>query len=232
MHQGFYGVGCLCSGKLLLIGFLSLDDRNSQHLLTEVCIYIQHLDGSCLGFLGRCMGCMAFLPQKLPGTQEGTGCFLPAHNRTPLVVYPWQIAVGMDILCVKITEQGLRGRPYAHTLLKFLQSSVGHPCHLRRKSLHMVLFLLQQTLRYKDGHVYVLHPCLLKPSVHLLLDVFPDCVAGRLNHHASLDAGIIAKLRLLYHIRIPLGEILIHGCDGLYHFLVVCHDSSPFRYLH
>ena len=98
MHQGLNGIGRLCAREFLLVRLLALDDRDCQHFLTEICIYIQHLDGSCLGFLGRCMGCMAFLPQKLPGTQEGTGCFLPAHNRTPLVVYPWQIAVGMDIL--------------------------------------------------------------------------------------------------------------------------------------
>ena len=178
------------------------------------------------------MGCMTFLPQEFPGAEEGTRGLLPAHNRTPLVIDPGKVAVGVDVLCIKIAEQCLRSRPDAHALLQFLQSSMGYPRHLRGKSLHMVLFLLQQALGYEDRHVDILHPCLLKPSVHLLLDVLPDCVAGRLNHHASLDAGIIAQLRLLYHIRIPLGEILIHGCDGLYHFLVVCHDSSPFRYLH
>ena len=171
---------------------------------------------------------MALLPQKLSGPQEGTGSLLPAHHRAPLVVDSGQIPIGVDILCIKITEQGLRSRTDAHPLLQRLQAAVGHPGHLRGKAFHMILLLLEQTLRDKNGHVYVLNSGRLKPAVQLCLDILPDRVAVRLDHHASLYARVIAELCFFYHIRVPLGEIHVHGCDGFYQFLVLCHDCSPF----
>ena len=92
----------------------------------------------------------------------------------------------------------------------------------------MILFLFKQALGNKDRHVYILYTCLLKSPVQLILDILPDCIPCGLDHHTSLNAGVIAQLSLLYHIRIPLGKILIHGCDGFHHFLIVCHDFSPF----
>lgn len=171
-------------------------------------------------------GGVALLPQKLSGAQEGTGGFLPAHHGTPLVVNPGQIPVGVDVLGVEITEQRLRGGAHAHALLQGLQAAVGHPGHLGGESLHVVLLLLQQALRDKQGHVHVLHARGLEPAVQLILDVLPDRVARGFDHHAALHAGVVAQLGLFHHIRIPLGEIHVHGCDGFHHFLVVCHDFN------
>ena len=47
---------------------------------------------------GSGMGGMPLLPQKLPGTQEGSGLFLPANHGTPLVIHPGKIPVWRWIL--------------------------------------------------------------------------------------------------------------------------------------
>ena len=62
VHQRLDGVGGLCSGELLLVGLLSLDYRDRQNLFTEVCINIQHLNGSCLCLFLGCMSRVALLP--------------------------------------------------------------------------------------------------------------------------------------------------------------------------
>ena len=107
MHQGLNGVSSLRTCKLLLVSFLSADNRNSQNLLAEICIQVQHLDGTLLSLLSSSMSSMALLPQELPGTKERTGCLLPAHNRAPLVVYLRKISVGLDLFLVEVTEQSL-----------------------------------------------------------------------------------------------------------------------------
>ena len=94
----------------------------------------------------------------------------------------------------------------------------------------MILLLLKKAFRNKYRHIYVLHACFFKSAVQLLLDILPNRIARRLDYHTALYACIIAEFCFLYHIRIPLGEIHVHGCDGFYHFFVVCHDDSPFLF--
>ena len=53
------------------------------------------------------MDCMSFLPQELSGTQERSGLLLPTYHGTPLIVYLRQVSVGMDVILIEITEQGL-----------------------------------------------------------------------------------------------------------------------------
>ena len=157
MHQRLDGIGCLRACELLLIGLASTDNRHSQNLLAEIRIQVQHLLGTCLCLLCGRMGGMALLPQELTGTQERTGGLLPTHNGAPLVIYLRKITVGLDLLCVKITEQGLGSRTDTHALLQRLQSAMGHPCYLRRKALYMILLLLKQALRNQHGQIYVLN---------------------------------------------------------------------------
>ena len=166
---------------------------------------------------------MSLLPQKFAASKERTCRLLPANNRAPLVIYLWQIPVGLHFIFIKVTEQCLRCRTHTHSLLKWLQSSMCHPCNLRCKAFYVVFFHLKQTLRYKHWHVYILHACLFKLCVKLLLDLLPDRIAGRLDDHTSLDAGVVTKLRLFHYVCVPLCEILIHGSNRFHKFLVVCH---------
>ena len=163
------------------------------------------------------MGGMSLLPQKFPGTQERPRLLLPAHHRTPLVVNLGQIPVGVNVIFVKITEKRLRGRAHAQSFLQRLQPSVSHPGNLRRKSLHMILFLFQQRLRDKHRKIHILHPRRLESVVKLPLYQLPDGIARRLDYHTSLYGSIVNQLSLLHHIRIPLSKIHIHGGDFLHH---------------
>ena len=216
VHQRLDCISRLCACKFFFVCFLAFYNRDCKNFLTEVCIYIQHLNGSLFRLFSCCMSSMAFLPQKFSGTQERTGCFFPADYRTPLIVNLRKISVGLDLLLIKIAEQSLRGRTHTETLLKRIQSAVSYPCNLRRKALYVILFFLKKRLRNKHRHVNILNACFFESSVQLILDVFPDGIAGRLDHHAALYACVIAKLCLFYYVSIPLRKIFLHGSDGFY----------------
>ena len=80
----------------------------------------------------------------------------------------------------------------------------------------MIFFFLQKALRNEERHIYILNSGFLKAAVQLMLDVLPDCITSRFDDHAALYACVVTQLCFFYHIRIPLGEILVHGCDGFY----------------
>ena len=216
MHQRFDGVGSFCTGEFLFVCLSSFYNRDCQYLLAEICVHIQHLDSSFLSLFGCCMCRMSFLPQELSGAQERSCCFLPANNRTPLIIYFWQISVRLNVFCIKITEQGLRCRTHTQSLLKRFQTAVSYPCNLRCKSFHMIFLFLKKTFRNKHRKIYILYPSLLESSVQLMLNIFPDCITGRFDDHASFYAGVIYQLCFFHYIRIPLCEIFVHGCNGFY----------------
>ena len=232
MHQSLDGIGRNGTGKFLLLGLLSADHGDRKNLLTEIRINIQHLLSSLLGLLCRCMCRMAFLPQEFSGAKEGSCLLLPADYGAPLIVYLRQITVGSDVLLIEITEKGLRGRTYAHPLLQLACTAMGHPCNLRRKALHMILLLLQKALRDHQRKIYIFNSRLLEPCIQLALDQFPDRIAGRLQNHESLNTGVARKVCLQHHIRVPLREIILHGGDRFYHFLVVRHDLILSYHIH
>ena len=231
MHQRFDGIGGLSACEFLFVCFLSFDHRDRQDFLAEIRVYVQHLDRSLLSLFCGGMGRMSLLPQKFSGTEERTGGFFPAHNRTPLIIYLGKISVGLDIFLIKITEQRLRGRTHAETFLKRFQTAVCHPGNLRRESFHMILLFLKKRFRNKHGHVHVLHACFFEFPVKLMLDIFPEGISRRFDDHTSFYAGIPAQLGFFYHVGIPLGEILLHGSNRFNQFLFFCHDSSPFLLL-
>ena len=107
MHQRLYCIGSLCTCKFLFVCLASLDNRDRQHLLTEICINVQHLNRTCLCLLGSRMCSMSLLPQELSGTQERSRRLLPSHDRAPLIIDSRKVTIGMDIILVKITEQCL-----------------------------------------------------------------------------------------------------------------------------
>ena len=66
VHQGFDGVCCLSAGKFFLISLPAFDDRYRKHLLAEIRIYVQHLDGARLSFFCCSVRGVTFLPEKFP----------------------------------------------------------------------------------------------------------------------------------------------------------------------
>ena len=216
MHQRLDCVSSLSTCKFLLVCLLAFYNRDRKNFLTEVCIDVQHLDGTLLCFLGCCMCCMSLLPQELSGTKERTCCLLPADNGTPLIVYLWKVSVGLDLFLVEIAEQSLRSRAHAKSLLKRIKAAMSHPCNLRSKTFYMILLFIKKRLRDKDRHVNVLYTSLFKSAVKLMLDILPDRITCRFDRHTALNTCIATKLSLLNNVCIPLSKILIHRCDGLY----------------
>ena len=216
MHQGLNSISSLSTCKFLFICLLAFDNRNCENFLTEICIDIQHLDGTLFSFLSCCMCCMSFLPQKLSGTKERTCCFLPADNRAPLIIYLRKISVGLDFFLIEIAEQSLRSRTHTKSLLKRIKTAMSNPCNLRSKTFYMILFFIKKRLRDKDRHVNILYAGFFKSAVKLMLDILPDRITCRFDRHTSFYTGVATKLSLLNNVCIPLSKILIHRRDGLY----------------
>ena len=223
VHKCLYCVCCLCSGKLLLLCLLSTDNRHSQNILTEISVQIQHLYCSCLSLLGCCMSCVSLLPQEFSWTKERSCLLLPTHYWTPLIIYPWQITIWLNIILVEIAEQSLWCRSYTHTLCKRIESTICNPCYLRCKSLNVILLFLKKAFWNKHRHVHILHSCSLESLIKLLLYKLPDCISCRLDSHTSLHVGIRDKSCLEDNISIPLCKIFIHGSNSFNHLLIVCH---------
>ena len=218
VHHALHGIGLLGAVELFFVGLASLHHRHGQHIFHEVGIEVQHplclLPG--LGLSG--VHGVALLPQKFPVAEEGPGGLLPAEHRTPLVIELGQVPVGVDDVFIVFTKQGLRGGPDTIALLKLLAAAVSDPGALRGEALHMVLLLLKKALRDEHGEVDVLMARLLKLGVHDALDVLPQSIAiGAIDEHA-FDAGIVDELRLLAHVRVPLGKVHLHVGDLLHLF--------------
>ena len=164
---------------------------------------------------------MAFLPQKFRGAQERARGFFPPNHIAPLVIELRQVTIGLNNVFIMLAKQGFRCRPHDQPLRQRSLSSDCNNGTFRRKALHMILFFLQKAFRDKHRHIDVFVSKLFESFIKIMLDVFPDCVAVRTDHHTSLHARIIGQFRFFHHIGIPLGKIHIHGCNLFYHFFIV-----------
>ena len=129
-----------------------------------------------------------------------------------------------------LTEQRLGGGPDGVALLQLVHTAVGNPGALRGKTLHVILFLLQQALGNQQGHIHVLHALLFELLVHDVLDILPDGVAVGPVDENALDGRIINQLGLGAHVREPLGKVLLH-IGNLLNLLLFCHFDHPLRFL-
>ena len=127
-----------------------------------------------------------------------------------------------------VAEHGLGRGAERQTLLQLFAAAVGDPRHLRRKALHQLALFFQQALRDQHGHRHIDVTGLFELGVHVFLDVLPNGVAIRAQDQKALDAGVVHQLRLQANIRIPLGEILLHGSDRFHISLILSHSFIPF----
>ena len=211
------------AGEFFLLGLLTHDRRNGQILAAQIRIDLQHQLRALFRFFGCGVDRVAFLPQEFTGTEERSRFLFPAHDRAPLIVQARQIAVGMYVVFIKVAEQRLGRWPHTETLLQRFLSAVCDPGHLRRKAFHMILFFLQQGLRDQHRHIHIFHSRRLEARIQMFLDRLPQRIAGRLDHHKSLDVGIGDEPRLDHNIRIPLRKIILHRGDRFYQFFLFCH---------
>lgn len=129
----------------------------------------------------------------------------------------------MNNLGIVIAEERFARRAHTQAFLKLFRAAVRDPRHLWREALHMILFLLEQAFRNKQGHHHIFMPQRLETPIEVIADILPQRRAVRSHHHAAAHAGIGGKLRFLHNVRIPLGEIFLHGGNFLHHFLLLCH---------
>lgn len=100
-------------------------------------------------------------------------------------------------------------------------------------------YLDEKGIEYKDYGCDSLdsvdYPVYAKKVAHAILD--GECEKGILICGTGIGISITAnkfkgiraaEFSFLYNVGIPLGEIVFHGCDGFYQFLVVCHDYFSF----
>ena len=64
VHESFDCVCRLGSCKLVRFGLFTLYNRHCEVTLAEIGIHVKHLFGFVDCFLGSCVNCMTFLPQK------------------------------------------------------------------------------------------------------------------------------------------------------------------------
>lgn len=108
------------AGEFLFFGFASLDCWDGEELGVDACVPVKDGQDLCLGSCTGLMRSVAFLPEKLAGTEEGLRMLeFPADDRVPLVKFERKIAVGTDPFGVVGVHDGFGGGPDRNMFLKF-----------------------------------------------------------------------------------------------------------------
>ncbi len=88
------------AGEVML--FYSLDNGDCEELVVNPLIEVENQVNKFLSFLESRMSSMPFLPEELPGPDEGCGLLeLPADNVSPLVQEQGEITMGFDPLGIR-----------------------------------------------------------------------------------------------------------------------------------
>ena len=68
----------------------------------------------------------------------------------------------------------------------------------------------------------------LGSTQQLKIQDFLDSNDVRANDHTAFHAGVFDQFCLFHHVGVPLGKIVLHRGNGIYHFFVVCrHNVEP-----
>jgi hypothetical protein len=96
LHHGLNAERCHGAGKPLFRGFFALNNRHCHIVFGKVSVDAKHLHGFIDSFFPRRMSRMAFLPEKLRGSQEQTRAQLPTHDIRPLVDQHGKVPVRLN----------------------------------------------------------------------------------------------------------------------------------------
>ena len=72
-------------------------------------------------------------------------------------------------------------------------------------------FLLDVADRDEEREVGVHVAGLLEHRVEVAVDVLPERVTPRLDHHATADRAVLGQVGVLDHLQIPLGVVFLAG---------------------
>ncbi|OQB54976.1 MAG: hypothetical protein BWX98_02177 [Candidatus Aminicenantes bacterium ADurb.Bin147] len=207
-HEGLDGVGHLGSGELLPEGLVAGQDRDGQLGFANIPVQVQDLEGFFLGFLGRGVTGVAFLPEKLGRPEERPGHFFPADDVGPLVVKDGQIPPRFNPLRIHRADDGLGRRPDGQPLLQLFLAADRDPGDFRSESFDVLGFLLEEALRDEQREIGVDVTGGFDPEIQGFLDVFPNGVAVGSDDHHPFHRGIIGQLGFLDDFGVPAGKIL------------------------
>ena len=165
---------------------------------------------------------VAFLPEELGGAKEEARAHLPADDIGPLVDQDWQIAVGLDPLRISLADDRLGSRADDERLFEFaggdeltigahLEARVGDDRTFLGKTIDVGGFLLNVANRDEEREISVHMAGLLEHLVEVAVDIFPEGVAPRLNHHATADRAVLGQVGVLDHLKIPFGIVFLAG---------------------
>jgi len=131
-----------------------------------------------------------------------------------LVEQQRQIAITLNPLRKKVSDDGFRSRPDDVRLFQLFAAGDGDDRQLGREALHVLRFFFQEALRDQQRQINVLVAGGFEAIVELALDDFPHGVPVGLDHHAALDDfGRLGHVALEHNVLIPGREILVAGSD-------------------
>ena len=219
LHHAFARVGSQRAGESLRVCLQPSDHGHRHPAFHEVAINAEHAPSFFLCLVVGCMGGVAFLPEELERAQEESRAHLPTHNVRPLIDQHRQIAIALDPLGVHRVDDRLRCRTDNQWLFQLFAAAVGDDSSLRRKSLYVLGFLVQEAFGDEEREVRVLMTRVFEHCVELVLHPLPDPVAARPDYHAAADGRVIGKLSAQHHFVVPRTEVFGAFCQ----FLVVGH---------
>ncbi len=215
LHHGFNGEGAQRACELFRTGFRALDHGHGHDVFGYLGVDVQHPQHLLLGLEVGGVSGVALLPEKLGGAQEHTCAQLPTDDVGPLIQQHREVAVTLNPLGEKMSDDGFRRRPDDVGLFQFFAAGYGDHRQLRREAFDVLRFPLHEALRNQQGEINVLVPGGLEAVVELALQQFPDGIAVGLDDHAAFDdLGRLGHVALQNHVLVPRGEILAARSDG------------------
>ena len=203
-------------------GLAAHDHRHRHVVLGEVRVDLEHLVGLLDRFgLGR-VDRVAFLPEELGGAKKEARAHLPADDVGPLVDQNRQIAVGLDPLRIGLADDRLGSRAHDERLFELaggdeltvgahLEARVGDHCTLFGEAINVGGFLLNVADRNEEREVGVYVTGLLEHLIEVAVNILPEGVAPRLNHHATADWAVFGQVGMLDYLEVPLRIVFLAG---------------------
>ena len=195
VHHRFHRIRCDRARKFFLFRLSARQYGDCKTVFGKFFVNIEHRKRFFFRFRRGCMRGMTFLPQKFACTKERTSRLFPTHNVAPLINFQGQITIGLHPFCHHRTDNRFGRRTNCQRLGKLFPARMRYHRHFRRKTFHVLRFFRKITHRNKQGEVCVFHTTFLKTRIHLLLDIFPNCIAVWPNDHRALNGSVIHEFR-------------------------------------
>ena len=232
-HHALARPGPHRAGELLALRLQPRENRDRHDVAHDLRVDPrQHVQGELTG-LGRVrMRRMPLLPEELRGAQEQPRPQLPSHHVGPVVHLQRQIAVAVDPLGEVAVDDRLAGRADDRRLRQLPAARVRDDRELRAEPLDVLGLPPQVALGDQQREIGVHHAGRLDPVVELALQVLPDRVRPRPDHHRAAHRPALRELRLRDDVLVPAREVHLLRCQhGLRHggrcYALICVRLIP-----